>query len=538
MTAISVYVVIFSMLAFLHRTTTLECPEDFPCDCLEENGSSLQLQRRTQTQFNIIQCEGQFDLQLLNFSLFKSKIISRITFFNTSIEKIDANTFQNLNVKEIEIKTNSLINISEYAFAPARRSLEKLTLENVGLVFHDGDCMLFLKNLTNLRYLNLDRNYQFPLNFPGGLFRNLYLISLEKLSLRKCGIVLMSDVAFQGLESLSELDISINNMSIIPSAILSVQNLQTLKLSHNTKIYYIPDGAFHTLHNLKVLEMSHTGINTMDYNAFKGLEESLEELYLDNCDLPDGHFDALKRLQKLRVLDISNNRITHIHNVSFEGFVNLENLDLSANPLLFLDTMFRGVERKLKVLSIKELGLTSLPLGTLDSLLVLETLDASRNDFREIYESFFTGIRAKTIFLKNMKIDQISANAFEEIPHGIKLFLDGNSISSISFLMDLPSCTFHTLSLEGNPVSCDCDTLMIISTNRVANMSGTCAVGDFAGKMLSHLKGDPKVLEHCNSNKIDIHHYCLGSSGQSKIHTANQLNFLVSLLFFSLYING
>ncbi|KAL3848238.1 hypothetical protein ACJMK2_019107 [Sinanodonta woodiana] len=534
MIAIPVYVMIFSVLVFLHRATTFKCPEDFPCDCLEENGSSLQLQQRIQTQFNIIHCEGQFDHQLLNFSLLQSKTISRITFFNTSVENLDDNTFQNLNVKEIVIKSNPLLNISEHAFAPIRMSLDKLTLENVGLAFNAGVSMLFLKNFTNLRYLNLDRNGKFPLNFPEGLFRNLFLISLEKLFLRNCEIALMSDLAFQGLESLSELDISNNNMSIIPSAILSVQNLQTLKLSHNTKINYIPDGAFHTLHNLKVLAVSHTGINTMDYNAFKGLEESLEELYLDNCDLPDGHFDALKRLQKLRVLDISNNRITHIHNVSFEGFVNLENLDLSANPLLFLDTMFTGIERKLKVLSIRELGLTSLPLGTLVSLTALEILDASRNDFKEIYESFFSGIRAKTIFLKNMKIDQISADAFEDIPHGIKLFLDGNSISSISFLLDLPSCTFHTLSLENNPVSCDCGTLMVISTNRVANMSGTCADGDFAGKRFDHLKQDPRVLEHCNFTKSVPYQYCRGSSGQSTSQTVNQLNIwviLVSLLF-------
>ncbi|XP_045201596.2 leucine-rich repeat-containing G-protein coupled receptor 4-like [Mercenaria mercenaria] len=319
----------------------------------------------------------------------------------------------------------------------------------------------------------------------------------------------MSGKALEGLPNLEILDLSHNYLPMVPDAILLLRKLRKLNLSFNKRLIYVHDYAFKPLRYLEEIDISNTDLSTVSEFAFFGLENSLKTLQLHHALLQDGHFSSMKELKRLKTIDISYNKIVEMHNTSFEGFVALEELDISGQSdirsgvpyrLGFIDSVFKGVERKLKTLRIRDLGMDySLPLGALKSLQRLETLDASRNEFTEIYESFFYGIKARNIYLTDMEINSVSNFAFETLRPGVNIYFDRNNITNISFVLDTPICLFEKLSLIGNPLTCGCDVIEIAATNRISELIGTCADDFYRGENIKALPELDIAMINCDT---------------------------------------
>ncbi|KAF2366955.1 Immunoglobulin I-set [Trinorchestia longiramus] len=115
-------------------------------------------------------------------------------------------------------------------------------------------------------------------------FKILGLINLQRIYVSRCKLVQLDDAAFRGLSNLVELDLSNNELNMVPAAALQhTAALMRLLLSHNP-ITQIRDGAFSKLHFLTSLEMTGCALKVLESRAFQGLDK-LEWLKLDDNQL-------------------------------------------------------------------------------------------------------------------------------------------------------------------------------------------------------------------------------------------------------------
>ena len=518
------------ILLIIPEVLTFQCPDVVSCDCR---------QKQTSHEIsNTVECHGDIQLNTLNSTDLQNSPITELILNNVTVDTniLDKNLFDGLNVNKIKIKSTRL-KFEQDSFSLLKPSLRHLALFDVGIKF--ATSLDFLQGFSALETLELDKNGEFPVHFPSIVFANLSLDSLKKLSLRDCGIAKIEDSAFEGFPNVEILDLSYNKLPAIPGAILLLKNLRKLTLAHNSVLYYIHDQAFVSLNKLQRIDMSHTALHTIGLAAFYGLERSLRILQLNHGKLPYGPFSSLKNLQELRLLDISYNNIVEMHNTSFEGFQSLEELDISGqfdeanleHSFTFVDSMFLGVESQLQVLRIRHLGLESLPLNALSRLRALRELDASENKFVEIYESFFDHISARTIKITDMGINEISKDAFDHL-RGVNIIFDRNNITNISFIKDVAPCTFNKLSFIGNPISCDCDVVEIVFTNRVGDLVGTCANKAYRGQNLKHLDKSNKALDTCDTSKLEKIEYCKYTNAAPAVISLSIAIFKLLLLIF------
>ncbi|XP_014276232.1 adhesion G protein-coupled receptor A3 [Halyomorpha halys] len=113
---------------------------------------------------------------------------------------------------------------------------------------------------------------------------------------------------FGNLSDLVTLDLSSNNITVLPYTMFSMQDLQKLHLNKN-QIARIDDGAFLNLSSLKRLDLSNNQIRNIGRETFEGLIN----------------------LEKLK---LAQNYIRHIKEGTFDFLVSLKQLDLSLNPLV------------------------------------------------------------------------------------------------------------------------------------------------------------------------------------------------------------
>ncbi|KAL1432826.1 hypothetical protein MTO96_013027 [Rhipicephalus appendiculatus] len=139
---------------------------------------------------------------------------------------------------------------------------------------------------------------------PGGHFQQARLVHLQRIYLSRCGIVLMADDAFRGLNNLVELDLSHNFLTAVPKLAPYCPLLRRLQLSANP-IQRLGGHSFRGLHSLVSLELSQCQLAWLETSVFADLH-SLEVLRLDGNRLRSLPPDGLT-LPPLHSLDLSDN---------------------------------------------------------------------------------------------------------------------------------------------------------------------------------------------------------------------------------------
>ncbi|KAM6962426.1 podocan [Aplochiton taeniatus] len=321
---------------------------------------------------------------------------------------------------------------------------------------------------------------------PTGVFNslsNLRELYLQGNLLTNNG---MDNESFSQLSSLECLDLSNNNLSVVPQglprglvllhleknsirsisgdALTHVRSLEYLLLHNNQlRSHSIHPAAFQGLKKLHTLHM----YNNLLERVPRGLPRRAKTLMLLHNAISEIDRNDLIALFKLTELNLSYNQLTSpkLHHGAFRKLRLLETLDLSGNSLHALPL---GLPRSLLVLRVKDNQLSSIPEGALVGMLKLKDVNLSNNQLKlnSIYQGAWLELRALTtldlsgnqlshipsdlpeslefLHLQNNRISSVPATAFEGTPHIKGIFLRENRLSvnsvkesSFSYLANL-----------------------------------------------------------------------------------------------------
>ncbi|XP_070492484.1 protein artichoke-like [Chironomus tepperi] len=277
-------------------------------------------------------------------------------------------------------------------------------------------------------------------------FPSTHIIDLSSLNIAE-----VSENSFRGCRSLNWLRLYENMISELPENLLSL----------NSRLNYL--------------------------NIEKNLLETLPENFLENQfeleninmavnplkNLPAGLF---RNVRKLRILYLRRGNLTALHPAWFENLSNLQNLDLSQNPLnqtIPADT-FKNLHlltrlsmnscgiptlnplwfhnmTNLHYLSIYSNQLSTIPSNAFINSPGLTNIDFGVNRIREISPNAFTNLtNLKTLGLEYNQLTRLHSRWFDDKPVLNDIYLDFNQLTTVpvGVFSQLPSLT--RLGLWGN----------------------------------------------------------------------------------------
>ncbi|XP_039861408.1 toll-like receptor 8 isoform X1 [Simochromis diagramma] len=232
-----------------------------------------------------------------------------------------------------------------------------------------------LSNLLNLTQLNLNfankpkNGYGCrKLNISANAFKNLTKIKQLELS-GNC----LTEIPRNLPHSVEKLDININKISLdkLNNSFIGLKNITNLLLSKNCyfwnpcgKSVAIMEKPFQILDKLQVLDLSYNNLTHVP----KGLPQSLTSLHMDSNKIENISKDDFQGLLNLKVLDIQGNcprchnapypcvpcpnGSIHIHPDAFQRLTQLETLNLGGNSLNYLDPSWFQSLKNLKELFV------------------------------------------------------------------------------------------------------------------------------------------------------------------------------------------
>jgi len=179
------------------------------------------------------------------------------------------------------------------------------------------------------------------------------------------------------LKSLEELDLSNNNIRVLPNDTFTYnKELTKLWLQSNglTSVYF-------NASELIFLDLNYNRIGTVKGDFFKGLE-SLTTLYLVENEI-ETMVEPFKHVKLLKILDLSYNILENLEGSWFENTLELEVLKLSHNSLNGLPSLNKPL------MNLHHLNLSRNALEVLDSRFfektpALAVLDVTGNELRTI----------------------------------------------------------------------------------------------------------------------------------------------------------
>ena len=273
------------------------------------------------------------------------------------------------------------------------------------------------------------------------------------LSLNSKNISSLKAGDFDGLISLTSLNLWRNNLATIPEGIFDeLTSLTSLDLSENALVT-LPDRIFDELSSLDVLGLGKNDLVSLPDSIFDELS-SLEGLYLNGNDLstlPDGIFDALT---SLRVLDLERNYLATLPDGIFDELTSLDVLGLGGNDLHTLPGGIFDELSSLGGLILYGNGLVTLPEGIFDKLTSLTSLDLWSNSLVTLPKGIFDEPTSLTwLFLDGNALVTLPKGIFDKLTLLTWLGLGNNDLSILpdGIFDELTSLT--ELRLGGNDLS-------------------------------------------------------------------------------------
>ncbi|KAG9351003.1 hypothetical protein JZ751_024892 [Albula glossodonta] len=498
------------------KPDVMDCPEDCSCkaegvvDCagvdlsefpsdLSENTRQLSLQNNQIKEVTVQQLARLYQLETLNLQNNRLtsqgledegfEMLDRLSYLYLANNKLTgAPKLLPSSLVSADFAANQLTKVypNTFGYKPGLKSvyLHNNKLTDAGLpehMFNGSDSLEILVMSSNfLRYV--------PKNLPSALYRlHLKNNKLEKIPsgafdnlshLRELYLQNnllsndgMDNETFSHLSRLEYLDLSNNNLSVVPKGL--PRSLVLLHLEKNS-IHSIPGDVLTPIRNLEYLLLHNNKLRSRNIHpmAFQGLKK-LHTLHMYNNQLervPRGlprraktlmllhnfiseiNRNDLAMLYTLTELNLSYNKITspRMHKEAFRKLRLLESLDLSGNKLHYLPL---GLPKSLQVLKVKDNQLTSISDGALGGMTKLREINLSNNQLKlnSIYQGAWQQLSSLSvldlsgnllshvpvdlpetleyIYLQSNRISSVPASAFESTPNIKGIFLRFNRLS-------------------------------------------------------------------------------------------------------------
>lgn len=268
---------------------------------------------------------------------------------------------------------------------------------------------VFFSNVTSLNILDLSGN---PLRVvePGILDP---LTSLEHLNLRRCNLTHISGSAFSSNDHIRTLELAENNLKgpVDWAAVLGhLGRLETLNL-RRSGIINLPEDAFANNEWLRALTLAENNLRDLDVATTLG-----------------------HNLQHLDFLDLSDCRLTGpLSEDAFTNATKLRTLRLSGNPLSAGDlSVALAPLTRLHVLSLRNCSLTRLPANTFHRFQNLQELDISRNPLNDAFTALLSPLETlERLDMGYSNLGRISKTTFSKMTSLKSLILSGNPLESL-----------------------------------------------------------------------------------------------------------
>lgn len=263
--------------------------------------------------------------------------------------------------------------------------------------------------------------------------------SLKELDLRACSIQVLGENLFQSMPNLNALYIGENQITEIDStAFLGLNNLIHLDISRNqaqdengNSVSFSSDCTLGNLEKLVSLDLSYTRMSQRNLALIRSLGKSLKSLSLCETGL--------------------NNLRTDIFNTT-----SLQFLDLSGNNgILTFHNPLRGIEKTLKILSAREVGLPKMEI--VQNLTNLEILQLSNNEIQSVRDTHIINMSKLLILdLDKNRLTSWFRPTYSVIRNLKFLSLRDNNINIITEEMIEDLKNINYVALSGNFMVCNC----------------------------------------------------------------------------------
>ncbi|KAJ6644277.1 Leucine-rich repeat-containing protein 15, partial [Pseudolycoriella hygida] len=285
-------------------------------------------------------------------SLRYNQISSELKFGTSNIQKLDLsynkithvnnNMFDSMpGLTTLVLKGNSIRKIHQAAFHPL------IDLTHIDLSFNDLEQVssLMFFNSQDLDVIRINDNPRLKKLPLEGFECGKGTFSVYYFDASNCDLSELGDATFATMPELTTLNLSWNNIENLGKNIFSYcKKLIELDLSNNL-LAQLEDLIFLRNSELRKLNLEGNPLQTLSAKAFLSTKE-LTHLDISDCDLrtifaeskPDFRFDNI--LQKLKVLNVSNNQIDRVFMSDVMKMNSLTTFDISNNNL-HCDNEFR-----------------------------------------------------------------------------------------------------------------------------------------------------------------------------------------------------
>ena len=181
----------------------------------------------------------------------------------------------------------------------------------------------------------------------------------------------------------------------------------------------------------RTLDVREIGIEHLHQNAFAGLENYIENIYLVGNDIRVLPTDIFSNMVHLRTLTLDRNSISAIVRDQFHGLQRLTHLGMESNDISSIqDGAFSGLP-SLKYLYLQNNFIEHLPVGTFDNLENLQELNMINNRISVLRPDIFSKLPVLTdLFMSSNFIEFLPESIFDKNRNLRTIDLDDNHISS------------------------------------------------------------------------------------------------------------
>lgn len=297
---------------------------------------------------------------LRNQTFIKYRKLEELSIIKSNIKSIETNAFASLhNLRALHLDQNQLTDRIWFDLTRYLTNLEVLTLsqnnfnalkENFQLkslkildLSSNGIEMIeknFFEKFSHLEKLYLQNN---ELNSLQLTFLN-YLKHLKELNLDFNRLTFLPENLFQLNSKLTYLSLQGNDLNYLTNkSFHGLKNLNYLNLARNRLQFQINQHPFEDLIALEILNLDRNSQLNLSKTSFQGLEKTLLELSVQNCNLSsiDSGANPFYQLENLQRLKLSSNNLQILPgNFLFNARNSLLSIDLQRNLFQTIPHLF------------------------------------------------------------------------------------------------------------------------------------------------------------------------------------------------------